>query len=53
MQAIIAVFGSNSTIYNAMPNSAVAGQGLAFYWQSDTRPLENTRRIPDFIAEMP
>ena len=53
LTARIVAFGHGGTIYNAMPNDPVAGQGLAFYWQSDTGPMANPRRIPDFIAEIP
>jgi len=52
LTARIVAFGAGGTIYNAMPNQLVAGQGMAFYWQSDTGPMESTRRVPDFIAEM-
>lgn len=53
LTARIVAFGAGGTIYNAMPNDPAAGQGLAFYWQSDTGPMANPRRIPDFIEEMP
>jgi hypothetical protein len=53
LTAQITSFGAGGTIYNAMPNAAVAGQGMGFYWQSDSAPIPNIPRIPDFIRQLP